>query len=151
MCGKIYYWKMLEPVINTSPCSYCLEDFHVVFQVFNVLMDFYYFAFVHYILITIIFFSCSAHLLSQDMETPGKRWREGLAQRHWKRNKRNGIDRQNVATNRHLEQEKRAERRRIVTYATGQSLDWSATNSVTLAKTLIWTILRQSYYKVTLY
>ena len=64
---------MLEPVINTLPCSYCLEDFRVVFKVFNVLMDFYYFGFVHYILITIIFFSCSAHLLSQDMETPGKR------------------------------------------------------------------------------
>ena len=53
---------MLEPVINTLPCSYCLEDFHVVFKVFNVLMDFYYFAFVHYILITIIFFSRRAYI-----------------------------------------------------------------------------------------
>ena len=64
-------------------------------------MDFYYFAFVHYILITI-------------RRPPGT---ETLNKK-----KVYGIDQENMATNRHLEQEK---------------FDYSATNSVTLAKTLI--------------
>ena len=42
--------KMLEPVINSS---YCLTISWRTFKCIYVLMDFYYFAFVHYILITI--------------------------------------------------------------------------------------------------
>ena len=59
-------------------------------------MDFYYFAFVHYILITIIFFSRSAYISVNITETPNKK-------------KGYGIDQENMATNGHIEQEKWAE------------------------------------------
>ena len=69
--------KMFEPVINTLPCIYCLTICWRTFMMslkytYCVICIYYYFAFVHYILITIIFFSCNAHLLSKHMEAPGK-------------------------------------------------------------------------------
>ena len=70
---------MLEPVINSS---YCLT---ISLKYIYVLMDFYYFAFVHYILITI-------------RRPPG---RETLNKK-----KGYGIDQENMATNRNLEQDK---------------------------------------------
>ena len=46
--------KMLEPVINSSYClTISWRTFMYALKYIYVLMDFYYFAFVHYILITI--------------------------------------------------------------------------------------------------
>jgi hypothetical protein len=61
-----------------------------------------------------------------------------------------GVDRAyGEESSRNLGQEKQT-RQKELSHVIGQSLDWGDTTSVTFVKTLLCTILRRSYFEVTI-